>query len=176
MRVRNCILARPMGAVSFHTPSLSLLQPSAQGALIVLWKLAFRPSLNTASRTYFSNKSYFSSMVVSSVPLPHANSSRRCYRGLGAMYTAPLKHHSQALKHISTCLHDIFLWCKPHLKLHFTLPKLYTLLPQQCYLLGLQEPCICLHQLPHLEKHLRWLVLHLTITPSFTRCSYGENV
>ena len=40
MRVRNCILARPMGAVSFHTPSLSLLQPSAQGALIVLWRLS----------------------------------------------------------------------------------------------------------------------------------------
>lgn len=112
--------------------------------LIVLWKLSFPPSLNTASRTYSSSK------PVPQCHLPHVNLSRHCHRGLGAMCTA------LARAPLSNCfsitflpvLLDLFLWlCKPHLKLHFTFPKLYILLPQQCYLLDLQKPCVCLHQL-----------------------------
>lgn len=52
MRVWNCILARPTWTVTYLTPSLSLCAAVRPHAPIVLWKLGFPPSLNTASKTF----------------------------------------------------------------------------------------------------------------------------
>lgn len=138
-------------------------------ATIMLWKLGFPPSLNTASKTFSQMLFLFQGSFLSATS--HMLTAQMLLQITGC-YVASLGFSTPPKFldiFLPVCL-TTFCGC-PNLTSNSISPFQNSTFSFSTWALPWvsKEPWICLHRLHHLEKHFHWPILHLTITPSFMR-------
>ena len=123
----------------------------------------------------FTSKYRWASRRFSQCCLIHANSPKCYLRCIGPLLYNVSLTITPKLSTVLPAWHlSVDVQASP--QLHSTLLKVYILLTQLHCSLHHLESWICLNQLHHLEKYFHWLATHLTISSSFIKWSYEEDV